>query len=103
MYSRCLGGNERKEIYRDARDRSLFLDLLRQVNQRTSWLCHAHCLMDNHCHLLIETPEPNLSPGLLQLSAWRRRDDASLHYTLEKSELIQLGESRNGISARASA
>jgi len=68
VYHITSRGNERKEIYRDARDRSLFLDLLHQVNQRTGWLCHAYCLMDNHYHLLIETPEPNLSQGMRQLN-----------------------------------
>ena len=48
VYHIISRGNERKEIYCDTRDRSLFLDLLRQVNQRYLWLCHAYWLMDNH-------------------------------------------------------
>ena len=35
---------------------------------RFAWLCHAYCLMDNHYHLLIETPAGNLSPGMRQLN-----------------------------------
>jgi len=36
--------------------------------RRFNWLCHAYCLMDNHYHLLIETPEGNLSAGMRQLN-----------------------------------
>jgi REP element-mobilizing transposase RayT len=55
VYHITSRGNERKEIYRYAGDRTLFLAVLRQVNQRYYWLCHAYCLMDNHYHLPIET------------------------------------------------
>lgn len=33
-----------------------------------NWICHAYCLMDNHYHLLIETPDGNLSKGMRQLN-----------------------------------
>mgnify|MGYP002075353023 CR=1 FL=1 len=36
--------------------------------QRFHWLCHAYCLMDNHYHLVIETPEANLARGMRQLN-----------------------------------
>ena len=35
---------------------------------RFHWLCHVYCLMDNYYHLLIETPEANLSLGMRQLN-----------------------------------
>jgi REP element-mobilizing transposase RayT len=31
-------------------------------------LCHAYCLMGNHYHLLVQTPEPNLSVAMRQLN-----------------------------------
>lgn len=37
------------------------------VVSRCGWLCHAYCLMSNHFHLLVETPEPNLSAGMQRL------------------------------------
>jgi len=61
-------GNERKAIFRDDRDREAFLDTLRKVTLRYHWLCHAYCLMGNHYHLLIETPDGNLSIGMRQLN-----------------------------------
>ena len=61
-------GNERKPIFRDEKDRKLFLDTLSQVTERFNWLCHAYCLMGNHYHLVIETPDGNLSHGMRQLN-----------------------------------
>ena len=60
-------GNARQDIYLCDEDRSGFLDILQQVNKRYNWICHAFCLMDNHYHLLIETPDGNLSSGMRQL------------------------------------
>lgn len=45
-----------------------FLKILSGVVSRFNWLCHAFCLMDNHYHLLIETPDGNLSKGMRQLN-----------------------------------
>lgn len=61
-------GNERKDIFRDDQDRETFLNTLHRVIVRYNWLCHAYCLMDNHYHLLLETPEGNLSIGMRQLN-----------------------------------
>ena len=48
VYHITSRGNARKRIYKDDTDRLRFLDLLREVNQKYNWLCHAYCLMDNH-------------------------------------------------------
>ena len=61
LYHLTARGNERKAIYRDARDREHFLELLAELPTRFGTLLHAYVLMDNHYHLVIETPEPNLS------------------------------------------
>jgi REP element-mobilizing transposase RayT len=52
----------------DDTDRAMFLGVLAEVISRFDWRCHAYCLMDNHYHVLIETPEPNLSKGMRQLN-----------------------------------
>ena len=49
-------------------DRIGFLRLLGEVCEIYNWECYAYCLMDNHYHLLIETPEANLSRGMRQLN-----------------------------------
>ena len=46
----------------------MFLATLAWVVERFGWRCHAYCLMDNHIHLLIDTPQPNLSRGMRQLN-----------------------------------
>lgn len=61
-------GNARNEIFVEDGDREAFLATLAWVVGRFGWVCHAYCLMDNHFHLLIETPEPNLSSGMRQLN-----------------------------------
>lgn len=68
VYHVTSRGNERKNIFKDDEDRLLFLDTLKKVNERHNWLCHAYCLMNNHYHLVIETPDGNLSKGMRQLN-----------------------------------
>jgi putative transposase len=68
LYHITSRGNERKPIYRDDEDRNSFLDGLKQVNKRFNWICHTYCLMNNHYHLVIETPDGNLSKGMKQLN-----------------------------------
>jgi putative transposase len=68
VYHVTSRGNARQRIYRDDADRKQFLSILAHVIGRYGWLCHAYCLMDNHYHLLIETPKPNLSLGMRQLN-----------------------------------
>lgn len=68
VYHLTSRGNERRPIFKADADRKLFLGLLYKVNQKHHWICHGYCLMDNHYHLVIETPEGNLSKGMRQLN-----------------------------------
>lgn len=61
-------GNERQPIYRDDEDRERFLTLLGRVADRHRWECLAYCLMENHYHLVLRTPLPNLSRGMRMLN-----------------------------------
>lgn len=54
-------GNERKAIFKSNRDREKFLTYLESAVLRYDAVIHAYCLMDNHYHLLLETPSGNLS------------------------------------------
>jgi REP element-mobilizing transposase RayT len=60
-------GNNREPIFRVDGDRRRYLRMLAAEIARRRWLCLAYCLMDNHVHLLLETPEPNLAAGMQQL------------------------------------
>ena len=68
IYHVTSRGNARSAVFIDDEDRRLFLSCLSEVVTRFHWRCHAYCLMDNHYHLLIETPEANLSLGMRQLN-----------------------------------
>jgi putative transposase len=68
VYHITSRGNEKKAVFKDDQDRINFLNTLQHVNKRYNWLCHAYCMMDNHYHLLIETPDGNLSLGMRQLN-----------------------------------
>jgi REP element-mobilizing transposase RayT len=57
----------RELIYLDDADRERYLALLGQVVERHRWHCLAFCLMHNHVHLLIQTPEPDLGRGMQRL------------------------------------
>ena len=68
LYHLTSRGNRKGRIYEDDEDRRVFLELVGAVVARFGWLCHAYCLMDNHYHLLVETPDPNLSRGMRHLN-----------------------------------
>jgi len=64
IYHVLSRGDRSEAIFRTDADRKLFLDLLGQNCRRTGWQIHAYCLMDNHFHLVVETPRSNLSAGM---------------------------------------
>jgi len=68
LYHLTARGNARAAIFLDDLDRREFLSILGDVVERYHWICHAYCLMGNHYHLLIETPDGNLSAGMRQLN-----------------------------------
>ncbi|MCZ4305723.1 transposase [Zoogloeaceae bacterium G21618-S1] len=68
LYHVTSRGDRREAIYEDDADRESFLALLGQVAESFNWVCHAFCLMTNHYHLVIETPDGNLSKGMRQLN-----------------------------------
>jgi putative transposase len=61
-------GNGGEKIFRSIRDREKFSEYLEKTVERFSIIIHTYCLMTNHYHLLIETPEPNLSVAIQWLN-----------------------------------
>ena len=57
-------GDRREPIFRDDEDRQRFLETLGEACAKTGWQVHALCLMPNHFHLVVETPQPNLVAGM---------------------------------------
>jgi len=68
LYHVTSRGDNKAAIYIDDEDRERFLQTLSEVCERYNWVLHTYCLMDNHYHLLIETPESNLSIGMRHLN-----------------------------------
>ena len=111
-------GNERQRIVRNDRDRLHRLDWLRCSVETYGWRLHGFVLMDNHEHLFVETPHPNLSAGTQFLngcytSYFNRRHRRQGHlfqgrykaqlvenegHYLELSRYIQLNPCRAGLA-----
>jgi putative transposase len=68
LYHVTSRGDRHEPIFEDDDDRQVFLNVLAEVVSRFNWLCHAYCLMTNHYHLVVETPDGNLSKGMRQLN-----------------------------------
>lgn len=68
VYHVTSRGNAREVFFLSEADRQRFLAVLGDTVEKYHWLCHAYCLMDNHYHLVVETPDGNLSVGMRQLN-----------------------------------
>jgi putative transposase len=69
MYHVMNRGNRRDPIFLDDVDRHDFLKALAEACQKTDWQVHAYCLMGNHYHLVLETPNANLVAGMAWLQS----------------------------------
>jgi len=64
IYHVMSRGDRRQAIFVDDADRRAFVDHLGRACAKTGWQVHAYVLMSNHFHLVLETPQPNLSVGM---------------------------------------
>jgi REP element-mobilizing transposase RayT len=64
IYHVFARGVNRGRVFVDREDYSRYLGLLAAAVDRHGWNLLAYCLMPNHVHLVIETPQPNLSSGM---------------------------------------
>jgi putative transposase len=120
LYHITSRGDRREDIYEDYDDRSGFLDVFASVIDQFNWVCYAYCLMTNHYHLLVQTPDGNLSKGMRQLNGiytqnYNRRHNKTGHlfqgryksilvdkdnYLLELSRYIVLNPVKAGMVKR---
>jgi len=123
LYHLTARGNGGDNIFLDDDDRHSFLRVLGQEIEQQGWVCYAFCLMDNHYHLLIETPEGNLVCGMRRLNgrytqSFNRRHNHAGHvfqgryksilvekdaYLFELSRYIVLNPVRAGMVKTADA
>ncbi|MBW1897861.1 MAG: transposase [Deltaproteobacteria bacterium] len=92
-------GNERKNIFKSKRDREKFLGYLESAFLRYDAVIHSYCLMDNHYHLLLETPSGNLSQIMRHINGAytayfnaKRRRAGHLFQGRYKSILVDMDE-----------
>ena len=69
MYHVMSRGDQRDDIFFDDVDRYDFLRTLAEACGKTDWQVHAFCLMRNHYHLVLETPNANLVAGMAWLQS----------------------------------
>ncbi len=68
LYHITSRGDGREDIYLDDADRELFMAVLGEACELFNWSTHSWRLMTNHYHLLVETPDSNLSKGMRYLN-----------------------------------
>jgi putative transposase len=68
VYHVMSRGDARKSITRSQKDLRLFLDVLTEACEKYNIIIHGYCLMTNHYHLLIETPDGNLSIAMRHIN-----------------------------------
>ena len=96
-YHLTARGDRQEPIFEDDTDRLVFLDLLAKETLQQGWILYAFCLMDNHYHLLLETPQPNLVRGMRRLNgvytqAFNRRHGRVGHVLQGRYKSILVGK-----------
>ena len=94
-------GNRREAIFRDEADRQRFVETLGEACARSGWQVHAYCLMSNHFHLVVETPQPTLVAGMKWLlgtytGRFNRRHRLFGHLFSGRYKSLIVGGSGNG-------
>lgn len=68
VYHVTARGNRRATLFADARDHLAWLGILAEATERFGLVVHGFCLMPNHYHMLVETPQPNISAAMHYLN-----------------------------------
>lgn len=64
IYHVISRGNYRADVFRTGATKEAFLKCLGEACGKADWVVHAWCVMSNHYHLCVETPDPNLVEGM---------------------------------------
>jgi len=68
LYHVTSRGDRQEAIFEDDADRHKFLEVFANVVKQMQWVCYGYCLMDNHYHLIVATPDANLAKGMRQIN-----------------------------------
>ena len=91
-------GNRREDIMLDDDDRLQFEETLLEVVEKRGWARHAWVLMNNHYHMGLKTPEPNMVKGM----AWFQAV-GTLPLLFENSERWAIGKDRSQCLAHSNS
>lgn len=87
MYHVINRGNYRRNLFASEGEAQAFLETVREAKEMMGWRLHAYVLMQNHYHLALDTPEPNLVEGMHWLqSTWASRFN---RFRQERGHLFQ--------------
>jgi REP element-mobilizing transposase RayT len=96
LYHVTAHSNVGRTVFRDDDERAQFLAVLELGVTRCGWSCRSYCLLSTHYHLLVATPEPDLSAGMqyvngryAQWANWHRRERSHVFEGRFKSVLVE--------------
>jgi len=99
MYHIMSRGIGKMTIFHTDHDWNKFISFMERVITRYNWTCHAYCLMGTHYHILLETPDANMVPGMKQLNQfysqyynWKYRRVGPVLQGRYKAYLVQKDE-----------
>ena len=101
IYHVMTRGDRQEPIFKDEEDHRRFLSTLGETCAKTGWQVHALCLMRNHFHLVLETPQANLVSGMKWLlgtytSRFNRRHKLFGHLFSGRYKALIVDGSGNG-------
>jgi REP element-mobilizing transposase RayT len=64
LYHVTTRGNARQRVCLDDWDFTWLVAQIGETVTRYDWICHSYCVLGNHFHLSVATPEPNLAQGM---------------------------------------
>jgi len=68
LYHVMNRGRRGDEVFTEAEDYAAFIDLLKEIVDYYNVKVSAYCLMSNHYHLLVKTPDSNISRAMRHLN-----------------------------------
>jgi putative transposase len=96
LYHITAHSNVGRVVFRDDEERAQFLGVLELGVTRCGWSCRSYCLLSTHFHLLIATPQPDLSAGMqfvngryAQWANWHRDERSHLFEGRFRSVLVE--------------
>ena len=95
-------GHNRERIFAERGDYLHFLELIERMREQFRVPVQAYCLMPNHYHLLIRTPEGNVSQAVQWLNGsygiwYNRKHDRTGHLFGERFKAILVEDSAWGL------